>query len=107
MTMHTADRNEAIARIKAALKARSNKRWSVRGGRGTSWGWIDVTSPPSRQNEFGYLTEEDRADLARLFGLDVVHRQGLSIAASSDYYREYIDRAEGRTPAVIAQPYWD
>jgi hypothetical protein len=31
----------------------------------------------------------------------------VSIAASSDYYREYMDRANGKQPSVIAQPYWD
>ncbi len=34
------DRDEAIKRIRAALKRRSGKLWSVTGGRGTSWGWI-------------------------------------------------------------------
>ena len=31
--------------------------------------------------------------------------QGESIPAGHDYYREYVDRAEGR--GVIGRPYWD
>jgi hypothetical protein len=31
----------------------------------------------------------------------------VSIAASHDYYREYVERSAGRTPAKVAQPYWD
>lgn len=42
------DRNEAIARIKKALKERSGKSWSVTGGRGTAWGWIKIDAPPKR-----------------------------------------------------------
>ena len=49
----------------------------------------------------------DRFELAKLLGLDVVWSQGVSIAAGNDYYREYIDRAEGREPSVIGKPYWD
>lgn len=46
--MANIDRNEAIKTIKAALKARSGKSWSVTGGRGTAWGWIKISVPPSR-----------------------------------------------------------
>ena len=100
------DRNQAIESIKAGLKSRSSKRWSVTGGRGTSYGWIDISSPPSRMNEFGAMPEEDRKDLARLLGLDNVHHQGVSIPSGSDYRQEYIDRAHGRTPTVVGQQYW-
>jgi len=127
------DRDQAIARIKAALKKRSNKSWSVTGGRGTGWGWITIDAPPSRRTwsnrekpgtfagrpedyeeydtekaDAGHMSPDDRAELGKLFGFDKpVHFQGISIAASSDYRREYVDRAEGRTPSEIAKPYWD
>lgn len=100
------DRNEAIAAIRTALKARSDRTWSVKGGRGTSWGWITVTAPPARVDQFGGMTDDDRAELTRLFGEDV-HHQGLTIAASSDYRREYLERANGLVPSVVATPYWD
>jgi len=29
------------------------------------------------------------------------------VAASHAYYREYIDRAEGRVPRKLATTYWD
>jgi hypothetical protein len=101
------DRDEAIKAIRRALKARSGKTWSVTGGRGTAWGWITITSPPARREKFGYMSEADRVELARLLGKDSVHNQGESIPAGSDYRREYVDRAEGRDPSVQGTPYWD
>ena len=51
---------------------------------------------------------EDRVELSVLLGLDrPVHQQGETIPASSDYWQEYIDRAEGRSPSVLGVPYWD
>lgn len=126
------DRKETIQRIKAALYRRSGKQWSVTGGRGTAWGWLTITAPPCRctwshRLKAGVTTDrpedyeeynslepghnmgpEDRAELGQLLGLNgSVHHQGVSIAASNDHWQEYIDRAEGRTPSKIAQPYWD
>lgn len=100
-------RDEAIERIKGALKRRSGKAWSVRGGRGTSWGWITISVPPKRETEFGYMGEADRRDLAQLLGLDHVHQQGVSVPASGKHRQEYVDRAEGREPSVIGEQYWD
>lgn len=132
--MEFLDRNETIKRIKSALQKRSGKAWSVTGGRGTAWGWITIDAPPSRRTwghrlkagapsgsneredyeEYdtgkpdGYCSPAERKELGDLLGFSgPVHCQGVSIAASSDYYREYLDRAEGRTPSKIAEPYWD
>ncbi len=127
------DRDETIKRIKTALKRRSGKPWSVTGGRGTAWGWITIDAPPARRTwsnrlkadaspaqlpedyeEYDtgqpghYMSPTERAELGELLGLDrPAHFQGVLIASSSDYYREYIERAEGRTPTAIAKPYWD
>ena len=125
------DRNTTITRIRDALRRRSGKAWSVTGGSGTAWGWITVDAPPARRTahwvqrpgtdgnpgdydnvdtgvkEYGHITPAEAAELAKLLGLDSIHHQGVSIAASSDHYREYVERAEGRSPSVIARPYWD
>lgn len=127
------ERSDTIKRIKTALQRRSGKPWSVTGGRGTAWGWIKIDAPPKRCTwkmrevtdpdnpyppkyedyeepgcEFGYMSPADRAELATLLGLsEPVHHQGVSIPASSDYWQEYIDRAEGRAPSVRGQQYWD
>ena len=129
------DRNEAIARIKKALRQRSGKAWSVTGGHGTAWGWITITAPPARRtwssrplphNPDGNLpgranwedydcgrpgcdmSPADRAELGRLLGLEGPARHdGLRVPASTAYYVEHVDRAEGRTPSVIGVPYWD
>jgi hypothetical protein len=126
----TLTRQQTIQRIRKALRARSGKAWSVTGGRGTAWGWIRIDAPPARctaQHQLkdgaadypenyedvdtgvpgGHMTPADRAELARLLGKEDIHFQGESIPASNDDYQEYVDRAEGRTPAKIAEPYWD
>lgn len=123
------DRNETIKRIRKALKRRSGKTWSVTGGRGTAWGWIRIDAPPKRRTEHtvgnghhgdypenyerkdtgepgGHMTLADRTELAQLLSLDrPVHFQGCNIPAGHDYWQEYIDRAEGRTPSVVGKPY--
>ncbi|MEW6775057.1 MAG: hypothetical protein AB1405_02075 [Bdellovibrionota bacterium] len=102
------DRNEAIREIKAALKRRSGRAWSVTGGRGTAWGWITIHALPSRRVEpCDYMSDQDRTELAKLLALDRVDQQGVSIAAADDFRREYVDRANGRPPSVIGKPYWD
>ena len=126
------DRNEAIRRIRNALKRRSGKMWSVTGGSGTAWGWIRIDVPPARRtwrnfkpegapdipesyrgNErdtgepTGHASPAERAELAALLGLESVHDQGVSVPASTDYYVEFVDRAEGRDPSRIGKPYWD
>jgi hypothetical protein len=108
------DRNDAIAKIRAGLKARSGKTWSVTGGRGTAWGWIRIDAPPARRvrdgmpDPCGYLSLEEQTQLGELLGLgERAHHQGVSIPASSAYYQEYVDRAEGRAPTIIGKPYWD
>lgn len=106
------DRDEAILRIRKALKARTGRAWSVKGGRGTSWGWITVTAPPARCGEYGRVSDEDALMLAAAFGL--TDRDGfptrvssVSIAASTAYRTEYVQRAEGREVTVVGRPYWD
>jgi hypothetical protein len=108
-------REETIKRIRAGLRARTGRDWSVSGGRGTAYGWITVEAPPRRQTDWegrplpggGCTSPAERAELARALGLESVHPQGVSVPSGSDYYQEYIDRAEGRTPTVFGQRYWD
>lgn len=100
------ERDAAIAAIRAALKQRSGKAWSVRGGTGTSWGWIRVAATPRRLVDHS-MTEEDRAELAELLGVGQVSYDGVSIPASSDYRQEYVARAQGHTPEILGKPYWD
>lgn len=99
-------RKETIVRIRKALKERSGKTWSVTGGSGSAYGWIKISAPPARQVDFG-MTESDCAELAQLLNKNWVHRQGENIPGASDFYQEYIDRAEGRIPSIIGVPYWD
>ena len=101
------NRNEVIKRIKTALQKRSGKTWSVTGGRGTAYGWITISAPPTRCIDGWKMPESDQKELAALLGKESVHHQGESIPGQNDFYQEYIDRAEGRTPARIGKPNWD
>lgn len=103
----TIDRDDAIRLIREALKKRSGKAWSVKGGRGTGWGWITVSAPPARCGEYGYMSDADRTELASLLGLGHAHQQGVTIAAASDYRREYVTRALGLEVLDHGTPYWD
>ncbi len=115
-------RNAVIARIRAALRTRSGKRWSVSGGRGTAYGWITIDVPPARRrwqsdgvtpthsggHACGHGSRAEREELGRLLGLTgPVHPQGHSVPSGRDFYREYLDRAEGRTPSVLGTRSWD
>jgi len=103
------DRNVVIGRIKRALAERGF-RYSVTGGRGTAWGWIHIALLPSVEK---LLTPEKRTAAARelhaAFGLNprCFTSDGISIAASTAHYREYLERAQGKTPTKAAEPYWD
>jgi hypothetical protein len=100
------NRNSTILAIKAALKDRG-LRYSVTGGRGTSWGWLHIDLLPS---VYKSLDDDGRKKAYRKLGDDFGEAQGydqISVPAGSDYYREYIDRAKGLQPAVLGVPYWD
>lgn len=126
------DRNTAIKAIRAALKRRSGKTWSVTGGRGTGWGWIRICAPRARltgervetgDRNFtgepsyvfvdtgaytGCMTEADMRELGELLGLGRnAGQQGVSVASSSGHYYEYIARSEGRRPTTYGKQYWD
>lgn len=92
--MGLTDRKEAIERIKKALRVTTKKSWSVRGGVGTSYGFIFVLPLPKDQPTEGTMTPRQAVELARAFGLhEPVHYQGLGI--SSDRREEYLRRIEG------------
>jgi len=97
------DVNEWCTAIRTALHRRSGKRWSVRHGSGTAYGWIEIKAPGGHD-----LDDAQAVELQRLLGLrEPVHFQGESIAAGNDYRREYLARARGATPMKHGAPYWD
>ena len=110
------DRNETIVTIRRALKRRTGRPWSVKGGRGTAWGWITINAPPARcifdwegapSADGQYMSRLDRDQLAKVLGLTQMSAQGESIPASAAYRREFVARAEGREIIELAKPYWD
>ena len=101
------DRDETIRAIRAALKRRSGKAWSVTGGRGTAWGWITIDVPPAGRADAA-ARDAGRHELRRLLGLEPCRwARNETIPSANDYYREYLDRADGLVPSVVGTPYWD
>jgi hypothetical protein len=102
-------RTNTITAIRAVLKERSGKVWSVTGGTGTAWGWIRILSVPMRRDEHGAMTDADRDELTRLLGHDrPIHHQGESIPAASDFRRVAIQQAAyGSANGETATAYWD
>jgi len=105
MAMRENDRNKAITALRAGLRRRSTKTWSVRGGRGTAWGWITVTAPPSRLDQYGGMSKADQEELSRIFR-EHVHHQGISIPASNPYREAYVERVLHGSTSLNPQPYW-
>ena len=108
------DRDETITTIRDALRQRSGKAWSVKGGRGTAWGWITIDAPPKRKTANwdgdgpgSQMTLADREELAQLLDLPHPIHQSEHIPSGDDYRAEYIDRAQGRTPTQYGMQYWD
>ena len=101
-------RDDVIAAIRAGLKARSAKSWSVSGGRGPAWGWLTIRSPKARTTDHGYMSDAERTELANLLGLsNPVHPQGVHISDGRNAYREYLERSAGLVPTVHEEIYWD
>jgi hypothetical protein len=78
------ERNDAIKRIRKALKERSGKSWSVTGDHGTAWGWINIDAPPARRT-WHFETGED--------GFMV--KSGTVNAAGAPEYKEFNDPTAG------------
>jgi len=84
---------QAATIIRAALKARSTIKWSVR----LEGQWIEIVSMNARKNNHGHMDADECAALTKLLGLeDTVHHQGEMVAASQAHRKEYIARAEGK-----------
>jgi hypothetical protein len=73
-------------------------------GRTVYYNWV-VNNPSCK---FGTMGPDDRMELGDLLGKDrAVYHQGESVPSGSNYYEEYVARAEGNTPTVYGKPYWD
>lgn len=93
---------EAVQRIRTALKRRSRRTWSVRKGTGSCRGWVGIQAHRKHHDrERGYgMTNEDCQRLAELLALGApVDEQGLHVRTSA--VPEFVGRAEGS----IRDPY--
>lgn len=90
------DYKAVIKTIKANLKNRSGKTWSVKEHKGTSYGWITISATPKNCDEWGNMYEKEQKELTELLGLNKpVHCQGETIPGQNNSYQEYLDRSEG------------
>jgi len=76
-----AGRTDVTKKMRQLLRERSGKAWSAKGGRGTGWGWLTISAPPSRMDNWR-MTKEDQAELSALLG-EKVHCQGMSVSGGS------------------------
>jgi len=99
------DRNDFIRIVKHNLRERSGKSWSVKGGRGTAWGWVTICALPSQMD--GYcMSEAQCEELGALLG-ERVHSQGTLVPSASDFRMEYVQRSAGVEVTVVGVPSWD
>jgi hypothetical protein len=91
-------------RIRAALKARSGKDWSVTKGRGTGGGWIRIDTPKARlscgrAHDFHYQTQ--RCTLCDAFRYDAGFAGCELHACDENCYRAYISPADQEELAAL------
>jgi hypothetical protein len=103
------DRTAVCAAIKRHLKARTGITFSVTGGRGTAWGWLYIAATKQRAaDQWGRLTPSDAKVLADALGLrDEYVGDSVSIPAGSDWWTEYLQRAETGACTVRGERRWD
>lgn len=89
----TQGRSAVTKKMRQLLRQRSGKTWSVKGGRGTGWGWLTIDAPPARIGDNWKMTLEDQVELALLLGEKSVHSQGVSVA-SKDWWH-YLKACRG------------
>lgn len=98
--------DQAATQIRAALKRRSGKAWSVTTSRGTGYGWLRIVSPLARRSQMPFhMTEADRVELRDLLNIPdgQCNGQGVSVPPSEEFYHEFIDRAEGNEPMIFGE----
>jgi hypothetical protein len=85
-------RAEAITAIRAGLKRRSGRTWSVRGDRGTAWSWISIGLTPADRNLPQEAQDALMKDLRALMGGIPCYS-----SCSPDSYAWYVRLANGET----------
>ncbi len=128
------ERSDVCKRIKKALRKRTGLSWSVTGGRGTAWGWLNIQAPKGRlicrdqnpnydwhldnyqdekpfierqatEGETAYYTsQEDREILAKALGLGMNEVSAQGVSISPEKWNFYLERAENGLPIPEPQP---
>lgn len=84
--------------VKAALRRRSGKSWSVTMDRGTAWGWTKIDAPDSRKDDDDSITAEESRELHALLGLPNPEWR-TSVSCDSADWDAYVRRARGEPAA--------
>lgn len=92
------ERAAAIGAIRTALRERSGKRWSVRGGRGTSYGQIIINAQEGRLDSNGNMTEADARELHALLAMGGAVPPG-KVCVEPRRRLEFVARARGEHTA--------
>lgn len=94
--------------LKKALKVATGRAWSVRGSRGTAYGWLNVSAPKDREEgPYGYTSEEDRVLLREAFQTERIHHQGYMIPSSRGFYWQAAQAVTGRPITIHGVRDWD
>ncbi len=101
----SSDRTAVTKYIRTALKKRSGKQWACKGSTGTAYNWLTIYVPRVRENEEGFMTKDDRAELAELLGLESVHMQGVSVMSND--WDAHIKRSLGLKDVRHEKTFWD
>lgn len=89
---------EVTKKIRELLNKRSDRSWTARNARGTAYGYLSVSAPPSRlRSEYGSMSLEDAIELAELWGSDRVNFQYISVSPDEHYHA--LRSARGDFPA--------
>ncbi len=93
--------------LRKILKIRTGRTWSVKVGRGTAYSWIDVTSPPARQEGY-YMSADDESLLSAVLN-EATGQQHVSIPPTSGFRHSYLLRAAGLPidTVTLAEHAWD
>jgi hypothetical protein len=87
--------------IRAGLRARTGKHWSVT----HEGGVLRITASRKNRREHGALTEESRTELAKALNVprSAVGSRGVTVPGEHSWHHEYVNRAFGQEPSVYGR----
>lgn len=94
-------RTETQEAIRAGLRARTGKHWSVT----HEGGVLRITASRKHRRQHGVITDDARTELARALDLprSAVGVKGVTVPGEQSWHHEYVNRAFGQEPTVYGR----